>query len=197
MRDGAEHYFRVEVRSYAGILQVWAWLVTTVYTLLMRGTERNLSPARVCVVRLTDGVEMWHRNCYEAATVRATKERMEERIRSRSATEFIRHQRIRDPAQMAARRRLVLAGATVGAVVIAVVLGVHLFGSHGPERGSPQFQAGYQSGPTAFQQEADQNANAASGASGDTYGQSASGGSSAFDAGCLQGWDDAQGAWSG
>lgn len=194
--EAAQYHFRVEVRSYSGLLQLRSWLVTTVYTLLMRGGERFLHPARVSVVRLRDGVEVWHRNCYEAATVRATRERMEERLRSRTAAVFCREYRISDQgARVTTQRKLAYAGSGLLLVVIAIVAGVHVF-SHGPGTNSPQYQAGYQAGQAAFQQEASQNSGAAAGASGDAYCQAASKGSSGFDTGCLQGWDDAQSLWS-
>ena len=196
--DAAEYYFRVEVRAYSGLLRLRSWLVTTAYTLLMRGGERNLNPARVSVVRLRDGLEVWHRNCYEAATVRATRERMEERLRSRTAAVYCREYNISDAGRrLTTQRKLAYAGAAAFALLIVIVAGVHVFGSHGPATNSPQYQAGYQAGQAAFQQEASQNANAAAGASGDSYCQTASRDSSAFDAGCLQGWSDAQSLWSG
>lgn len=198
MDDAAEYYFRVEVRAYSGVLRLQSWLVTTAYTLLMRGRERNMNPARVSVVRLRDGLEVWHRNCYEAATVRATRERMEERLRSRSAAVYCREYGISDQGQrLPTQRKLAYAGAALFFLLIVIVAGVHVFGSHGPPTSSPQYQAGYQAGQAAFQQEATQNGTAAAGASGDAYCQSASRDSSAFVSGCLQGWSDAQSLWSG
>lgn len=86
--EAAAKYFEVDLRPYRGWrkLGVWAW--TVIYAWLNYGSDGDYGPARLCIVRRSDGAVVREERCLAASKVAGFKTAWVEELEQTTVDDF-------------------------------------------------------------------------------------------------------------